>query len=217
MSEHDSWIAVQGLSQDEILERLGLEETGEVGWPQKVGRPYSLGMTPAGWPIIYANFNGLAHIDNVRGLSSHGMVVACDFQNQVDGLTALIIAARDGEKLWEIGTADDELFVTGSPPPEFESLRDHYAAKIAEDPEECMYEVPIELGRELCGFRHDQDESQFKGLQPRPDSEWHRGLKFATHPKSQDSPQRPNQQNARKSWWPVIILGLIGIVLVLMA
>ena len=216
MSEHDSWIAVQGMSQDELLERLGLEETGEVGWPFKVGRPYALGMTPAGWPIIYVNFNGLAHIENIRDLSYLGMVVACDFQNQVEGPTALIVAARNGEKLWEIGTVVDELFVTGEPPPEFEPLRDHYVAKIAKNPEYCMYEVPIELGRELCGFRHDQDESQFKGLRPKSGSAWHRNLKRATHPKSLRPPESRTWRQIFDEARPPLLIGLIIIILLML-
>ena len=204
MSVHDSWIAVQGVTIDVVLEELGLVESGTVGHPLGVARPYCWGSKPGGWTIICANFNGLAHIENVRGLSRHGMVLACDFQDQVDGCTSMAIAVPNGEKLWEIGAANDEIFVTGTPPPELASIRDHYAEKLAQNPEYVwMYEVPIDLAKELCGFRHDEDESPFRGLLPRSDSRWHRNLKLAVHPKVQPS-KRPPADGSLKSQWPLI-------------
>lgn len=183
MSDHDSWLAVRGPSRDELLEMLGLEETGEVGWPHEVGKPYSYAPMPGGWIIIFANFYGLADIQNIRGLSRHGLVMACNFQDQVDEPCADLVAAQNGEALWEIHVLGDEVASTGTPPPEFAPMCDHYALQLVEDPG-CawMYEVPLALAKALCGFRHDEDDSPFRGLRPSPDSRWHHDLKWPANP-----------------------------------
>lgn len=175
MSFHDSWIAVQGMTSGELLERLELEETGEVGLAIEVARPYAYGLLSGGWTILYANFNGLADIESMRDLGRGHMILACDIQDQVDEITAKIVGVRNGEKLWEISSVDEEIIINGTPPAEFEAIRGHYAAKQASDPQHLwICEVPIDLGKKLCGFRHDEDKSPFKGLRPRSNSTWHR-------------------------------------------
>jgi len=204
MSFHDSWIAIHGVTPEKVLEEFGLVESRAVGFPEVVGRPYALAMTDGGWTIIYATFNGLAHIENISGLSQHGMVLACDYQDQVDGGSSMLLAMRDGEKLWEIGAALDDLFIDGEPPPEFASIRDHYLAKSAEEPKACwMQEVPIELGKQLCGFRHDEGEIPFRGLLPRSDSRWHQNLKLAIHPKAQPLPQQGTPK------WVIVLIVIV--------
>lgn len=189
MSEHDSWLAIRGPGSDEVLKILGLEETGEVGWYRDVGQPYSYASMPGRWTIVFANFNGLADIENLRDLSRRGLVLSCDFQDQVEAPSSVLIAARDGEKLWEIGVVGDDVSATGTLPPEFGPIRDHYAAQSAEDDSVAwMYEVPFELAKALCGFRHNEDDTPFMGLRPRPGSRWHADLKMADHPSSPSEP-----------------------------
>ncbi|RYD99014.1 MAG: hypothetical protein EOP61_14955 [Sphingomonadales bacterium] len=217
MSDHDSWLAVRGPSKAELLDMLGLEETGEIGWNREVARPYAYASVPSGWTIIFANFNGLADIENIRDLSRHGMVLACDFQDQVDAPSAILIAARDGAKLWEIGVVGDEITETGTAPPELEPIRDRYAVQLAEDPG-CawMYEVPLELAKALCGFRHDEDDSPFRGLRPQPDSRWHRDLKSADHPESRVTSEPSSWKGISESARLIASITIIIVLIVLM-
>ena len=200
MGSHDSWLAVKGWSKKALLETLGLDETADTGWAEEVAQPYACAVLPNRWIIVFANFNGLASLENIAVLSQRGMVLACDFQDKVEAPSSRLIAARNGETLWEIGAVGDDLIVTGDPPPRFGPIRDRYAAELARNPEEVyMNELPFELAEELCGYRHDESEVLFQGLRPKRDSHWHRGLQLVELPRSR-IPSIQGQWTLRGLW-----------------
>ncbi len=57
MSFYVDWISVAGADKDEILGKLGIEDTGEVvDWPRDHG--YMWAMTPDGRVMVVANLYG---------------------------------------------------------------------------------------------------------------------------------------------------------------
>jgi hypothetical protein len=86
---------------------------------------------------------------------------------------------RDGKQVWRV-THDgqesaDHLSTDGVAPPAFASIRDKYLAVQAAEREEDVdhiFDIPVELARELTGFRHDQeplgvsDGEPFEVLEP---------------------------------------------------
>jgi hypothetical protein len=207
MSVHDSWIAVRDLPVEVLLDMLGLEETGEEDVACLAGDPYAWGRTEAGWTMLYANFNGLAHPDNLRELSRHGTVIACDYQDQVDTLSGLMIAVRDGETLWKIDVVGDLLETEGALPPEFGPILDRLKALDDADPDTAyLWDIPIDLGEALCGFNPFKSETRFRSLRPRKDSTWHRSLTLAEHRNYPEPPRSPSNDVLWKLgryvlWW----------------
>jgi len=214
MSVHDSWIAVRDLPGEALLDMLGLEETGEEDVARLAAEPYAWGRTDAGWMMLYANFNGLAHPDNLRELSRHGTVIACDYQDQVDTLSGLMIAVRDGETLWKIDVVGDLLDTEGALPPEFGPIHDRLALLDDTDPDTAyLWDIPIELGEALCGFNPFQSETRFRSLRPRKDSTWHRSLTLAEH-RSYPEPQKSSSnailwELGRYIFWWALGLGAL--------
>lgn len=215
MSVHDSWIAVRDLPGEVLLDLLGLEETGEEDVAACAADPYAWGQTETGWTVLYANFNGLAHPDNLRELSGHGTVIACDYQDQVDTLSGLMIAVRDGETLWKIDVVGDVLETEGTLPPEFGPIHDRLAALDDTDPDTAyLWDIPIELGEALCGFNPFKSETPFRSLRPRKASIWHRSLTLAEH---LNYPEPPKSSSSGVLWelgriifWWALGLGAFG-------
>jgi hypothetical protein len=71
---------------------------------------------------------------------------------------------RDGKQIWRVTHDGQEgvkhLSVEGDAPPALASIREKYVAKQAAETEEDVdhiSDIPVELARELTGFRHDQE------------------------------------------------------------
>jgi hypothetical protein len=218
MSVHDSWIAVRHLPGEVLLDLLGLEETGEEDAAACAAGPYAWGRTETGWTVLYANFNGLAHPDNLRELSGHGTVIACDYQDQVDTPSGVMIAVRDGETLWKVDVVGDVLETEGALPSEFGPIHDRLKALDDADPDTAyLWDIPIDLGEALCGFNPFKSETPFRSLRPRKDSTWHRSLTLAEH---QSYPEPPSSSSRQLLWslgkyvfWSALGLGAFFILL----
>ncbi|MFZ5705817.1 MAG: hypothetical protein ACOY5R_11200 [Pseudomonadota bacterium] len=212
MSVHDSWIAVRDLPAEALLDLLGLEETGEEDVAACAADPYAWGRTEAGWTILYANFNGLAHPDNLGALSRHGTVIACDYQDQVDTPSGSMIAVRNGKTLWKIDVVGDLLETEGKLPPAFGPIHDRLKALQDVDPDSpYFWDIPIDLGRELCGFSPFESEVRFRSLRPRKNSIWHGSLTLGDH---RSYPEPPTSSSNDVLWdlgqyalWWVLGLG----------
>jgi len=118
--------------------------------------------------VIFAHSLDLANREIINGLSRRGQVLLCRFQDGSDEPAAKLMGARNGNRLWEISTSTDVLSVRGAPPPEFTLIRERFRDRISEK-RLVMDEFVLELGKALCGFRHEQ-EQKFKGLRVLPDS-----------------------------------------------
>lgn len=214
MSVHDSWIAVRDLPAEVLLDRLGLEETGGEDVAACAADPYAWGRTETGWTILYANFNGLAHPDNLHALSPYGTVVACDFQDQVDTPSGSMIAVRNGKTLWKIDVVGDLLETEGKLPPAFGPIHDRLTALQDVDLDTpYLWDLPIDLGKELCGFSPFESEARFRSLRPRKGSIWHGSLTLAGHGSYPDAANSSSNNILWELGKPYLLwmLGLIGL------
>lgn len=168
MSNRHSWLAIKGIGDDELLGVTGLGETGELGLPLDEAHVFSYGSTASGWTIVFANCFDLRNSKVIDQLSRRGQVLLCDFQDGLNEPTARIMAAQLGNRPWDVSTSMQALSIWGNPPPELAAIHERYKPFINDD-RLMMDELVFELGRALCGFRHDQ-EQRFKILQRLPDS-----------------------------------------------
>lgn len=179
MGLSSSWIGFQNVSKDQLLERLGFAETGEEGEFNEVAKPYAYAELPGGWLILYADDFDWADPERVIELSEHGLVVGCQF-NDKSMMASVVTAARNREPSWQVSHRPDiephstyHLDVSGDPPRALAAIRDLHVR--AQDEEEGLtssvdfiFEIPVDLAKQVCGFRYDQSEDLFKGLEAMP-------------------------------------------------
>lgn len=172
MGWSSSWVAIQGGVETEILEHLGLVETGQEVQPGTRSAPFSWAELPQGWVVVFSEDFEWASSNRVLELSRFGLTVGCQFEDKV-AMTSSICAARDGVELWRVFHDNEasiyRLDVTGEPPVALAAIR----GRLFEEQEKAggedagvdyVHEIPFELAQAVCGYRHDEDESNFTGL-----------------------------------------------------
>jgi hypothetical protein len=166
-----SWIAVDA-SREVVLEALDLNETGEEVMPgSRVGR-LSCATLPNGWFVVFSEDFDWATPERAKGLSRLGLAVACQFEDKVE-MTSTACAARDGVEMWRVFhdsvSTLYRLDVSGEPPAELAVIRDRCFKEQDEDggeksPADFVHDVPLELAKVVCGYRHDDEARPFMRL-----------------------------------------------------
>ena len=164
MGISNSWFAVQGCPRDEALAQLGFEDDVGVGhdWPPR-GR-FAVGELPGGWLLFIAPDLEDAFAERFVTLSAGREAVACAIEEHVMYQEAR--GYRDGAEVWRVLHDPDKggsllhLEVTGSPPASLDAIRAKAVARQeAEGGEDagvdCISDVPLELAKSICGFKHD--------------------------------------------------------------
>lgn len=159
-----SWIAVQGASAADTLTALGLEDTGNEVLPGSGKGEFSYHELPNGWLVVFSEyFDGLER-QQVLDASRFGLAIGCQFEDRVE-MTSIALAAQDGVELWRVFHNSVEstyrLDVTGEPPPELEAARAKAFLKQDADGGEAsstdfVHDVPFEVAKAVCGYRHDE-------------------------------------------------------------
>jgi len=158
-----AWIAVRGLSKDEVLARLSLADTDE---PDEANEsPASGAALPGGGYLVF--FNDFAHPAtqdaSMAVLSAGCEALACQVEEHVMASAAFLY--RDGAKVWDVVHLADEglyhLEVGGTPPALLGTI--HAEMKATQDEQggleaqvDCLFEVPLMLATALYGYRHDE-------------------------------------------------------------
>jgi len=100
-------------------------------------------------------------------------MVGCQINDKVD-MDSAAWAARDGREIWRVAYRSTckggRLESSGSPPPEFESIR---SAALREQEEAggdgagvaYLFDVPLDVARAACGYRMDVDPYSFVRLE----------------------------------------------------
>ncbi len=166
-----SWIAVKGVAKADLLQELGLEETGEAVEPGSRRRGMCVGEKPDGWIVLFNENAEWASEDRVRDLSRFGQAVGLQFEDKVQ-MTSIVWVADGGVSLWSVSHVNDPVYnleVTGRPPAEFDAIRDQYFQEQDEDGGEdssadYVHEIPIELAKSVCGYRADEQSEVFVAL-----------------------------------------------------
>jgi len=109
---------------------------------------------------IYKQFSE----EKIANLSKNCIVIVCDVSDYL--MSSKIASWEDGEKIWEVShdsqVSPDHLKIEGTPPKELNKIIEELRNQQAQDTDgdvDYIYEVPIELGSTLIGYRHDEDIS----------------------------------------------------------
>ncbi len=155
-----SWVAVKA-DPKVVYAALDLQPTG-----QREEIPESTfcsAQLPSGWAVIVFNQKELKD-KQLAGVSRIGETIHCFVEEHV--MVTVASFWRDGRQIWRVThdgqEAMNHLSIVGDVPPTFASIRDKYLAKQAAEPEgdvDHIFDIPVELARELTGFRHDQEIS----------------------------------------------------------
>ncbi len=156
-----AWVAVQGVAPDELLERAGFVDTGELDEYFEAG--HTGGELPGGWYVIVTEQAELLEPAKLAVWSAGGRLVAAVVHEETE--TSLAMEWRDGKQLWSVfhdGSAEErQLAVEGALPDAFEQIRREMAeleAEVAAQGGEfdAAFEVPLDLAEDITGFRHDE-------------------------------------------------------------
>jgi hypothetical protein len=161
-----SWIAVEA-SKQAVFNALDVSEADEQVLPGSGACELSCAVLPNGWCLLFAEDISWACEARARALSSLGRTLACQFEDRV-ALTSVAFEMRSGAELWRVFHDNQQsryrLDVTGSPPPALEEIKSRIFREQDEDGGEksstdFVHEVPLELAKSVCGYRHDDDDS----------------------------------------------------------
>jgi hypothetical protein len=174
MGWSSSWVAIQGCTKEALLEQAGLVETGEEVFPGSGEAAFSIGEFANAWMVLFSEDFDWATPECIVELSQLGLAVGCQFEDKV-AMTSMACAAREGVELWRVFHDNEQsiyrLDVTGTPPAELAEIRERLFREQkrigGEDSDvDYVHDIPFELARAFCGYRHDEDESSFIALAP---------------------------------------------------
>jgi len=172
MGWSSSWVALQGSAKAEILAQLDLEETGGEVFPGDGSAHFSIAELPERWIVVFSEDFDWANANRVLELSRLGLALGCQFEDRVE-MTSSVRAARAGVELWQVFHNSEHsiyrLDVSGEPPAELAGIRDRLFRQQEQDGGEesdtdYVHDVPLELAKAVCGYRHDDYEPPFIGL-----------------------------------------------------
>jgi|JI10StandDraft_1071094.scaffolds.fasta_scaffold65867_4 hypothetical protein len=156
-----AWFAVQGVAADELLERAGFVDTGEID--EYFEATHTGGELDSGWYVVVTEEAALLEPAKLAVWSAGGRLVAAVVHEETQ--TSLAMEWRDGKQVWSIyhdGTAEEpQLSVEGQLPEVFEQIKREMAeleAEVAAQGGEfdAAFEVPLDLAEDITGFRHDE-------------------------------------------------------------
>lgn len=158
-----SWVAVQGLSKDEVLARLGREDSGEpVDYGQR--RVETWAQLPNGWVMLARGDVDQFEAQELARLSQGARLLSayCSETVMFSGASGW----TGGVRQWAIDHNPErglsDLNIEGDVPPQLAAiLAQARAAQAEEGGDEAdvdiVFDVPKDLVGELCGWRPDQD------------------------------------------------------------
>lgn len=154
-----SWVAVQGLSAEYALSRLGLKHTGNTcSYPFKGIASHGL---LADWFLVMAGRcdHRIGLPPSLSTLSAGCRLVACALEEHVNYASTALW--QDGQLIWRVehqGDLDPEnMSCQGRVPQRFHDLLATVEPEDSENLEGHFHmDVPLILAKELTGFRHDE-------------------------------------------------------------
>ena len=182
-----SWLAVRGKSPQAIRDELGFRPTGER--EETAEADLTAAEMPNGWYLIVSNRSTQVASDAaLQRLSSSGCeLVTCFVEEHV--MFSSATSWKDGRKSWSV-THDaqhgiEHLETEGELPTLCSSIRDRLFTKqkeenirkagvrrtlfprrvvsIGEMRCDYIFEIPVEIARELTGYQHDRDIPEMTG------------------------------------------------------
>jgi hypothetical protein len=167
-----SWVAIRGGERRDAIQRVGLIETARV--VDRDRAKASAADLPSGWLLIYSRNLDFVTPQRLQALSIGGVALGCLVEEHVmfSGLRWF----EDGREQWSVIHEGEQgahnLAVAGDLPAQFPAIRERLFREQHDDEEDddeeydvdFIFELPIELGAALCGFRHDTIDEEQGGL-----------------------------------------------------
>jgi hypothetical protein len=195
-----TWVAARGATREQTLAVLGLRGTGT--FEELAESPFDGAALPSGWYLVEGECADERLLDAARlsALSEFGDVVTVSIEEHT--MFSSISGWSGGRENWsvvhEANQSADHLEVTGTPPVAWTAIQERCRAEqeTGDDEVDHIFEVPVELGRELTGYRHDADiddarDEPFEVLEP---------ITVATRPRTVARPVRAPRR-AGPSFW----------------
>jgi hypothetical protein len=152
-----SWIGFAGKDKTSALEMVGLKDTGE---PDEVNEaPFSGAEIPGGWFILFSNDFQFVSRERLAQLSIDCRIIACQVQEGI--MFSAAYGYERGNRVWELAhnaqQGIDDLSVSGSPPPSFESIRQtRRQDATAGGGGDYIFDIPVEVAAAICKYRYGQ-------------------------------------------------------------
>jgi hypothetical protein len=163
-----SWVAVKAVPQA-VYAVLDVQPTGERR--ADAFRRGTVSSLLLGGRTVVVFGNKELKDNRLAAVSRVGETIHCFVEEHL--MVSVASLWRDGKRVWRVTHDGQEsarhLSTDGDVPPEFASIRDKYLAKQAAEPEEDVdhiFDIPVELARELTGYRHDQEFPDTDGREP---------------------------------------------------
>ena len=175
-----SWLAIKGKAPQAVLDELGFRATGE---RQEIPEaPLSAATMPNGWCLIVSDHTEQVASDSVlEHLTAGCEAVTCFVEEHV--MCSSATGWKDGRRCWRVNhdaqRGLEHLETEGELPASFNSIRDRLFSRQKEEnlrkagirrplfPRKALsidemgcdyiFEIPVEVAREITGYRHDRD------------------------------------------------------------
>lgn len=159
MGISSSWIAIKGIDQAVLLDRLSVHDTGQVVAPWR--SRLSFGRSNSDWLIVCSNDLDFAS-KNIAALSSGAQALGCWLEEHV--MASGACAYSDEAHVWSIDYDCDPskgLSTRGALPEVFESIhREVRAEQAAEEDADIVFDTPMRVVAALSDFRLDESDSE---------------------------------------------------------
>lgn len=184
MSGQVAWYAVKGKVRNEVLRALELKETER--FLPRPGTSHCGVPLGTGWYLLYLNDPDEPTLETAgQKLSAIAPVVACELHPRKK--RSACASWKDGQREWSVsydGRANAGAVQTaGSVPRSFAQVKDEFMARQGSDHIDYVFEIPLQLARQLTGFKHDEDfegvlSGSFEVLEPlnAPEKPWWKKL-----------------------------------------
>jgi hypothetical protein len=156
-----SWVAFQSIDKNQVLPRLGLEDTRE---PEQPGdSPFSGAALPNDWYLVYCEHFLFVTPERLARLSSGCAVVACQVEEHA--MYSASFGYKHGRQVWSLehdaARGERDLQVFGEPPGIFADIRDDLLknqddADAANKRVDYIFDIPVQLATAVCAYRHDR-------------------------------------------------------------
>ncbi len=151
-----SWIAANGMALPDLLDALGLGETGERVRGDPVPVPAEvIAFELEGWRFVVSGDCRFASRDRVVAASQGGEAVGAYLEEHV--MVSGAFGATNGALVWsaqhdcEYGL--EHLDVWGDPPPQLDGLYKDLLQQLREEGgADYVFDAPVDLAASLCGF-----------------------------------------------------------------
>ncbi len=152
-----SWVAFKNKEPEAVLESLARFRSKITGH-----------LLPDGWYLCIAE--GCDHkIVSSRFLSTATKgcsAIACSIEEHV--MFSSCSSWKDGKELWNVKHEGDkalDLRISGNPPNDLTAIQREYSSKQNQENKndpyrvDWMFEVPLQLAKQIVGFKHDEDST----------------------------------------------------------